>query len=46
VALAVAQDGETISREHDTGLGGHGIGNMVSFAYEALKLLEEVISGR
>ncbi|KAK5114170.1 hypothetical protein LTR62_002740 [Meristemomyces frigidus] len=45
VALAVDCERGTFTRELDTGLGGHRVGNMVQFAVEALTLLREVILG-
>ena len=45
VALAVATDKETSTKEAETGLGGDREGNMIAFAVEGLKLLREVIKG-
>jgi len=45
VALAVASEKGTVSRELDTGLAGDRQGNMVAFACEALKLLDSYIKG-
>lgn len=45
VALAVASEKGTFTRELSTGLGGDREANMVQFALEALKLLKEVIKG-
>jgi len=44
VALAVARDGETVTREIETGSSDRE-SNMVRFATEALKLLRDVIKG-
>lgn len=44
VALAVACDRGTFTREVKTGLGGDRVANMVQFAIEALKLLKDVIT--
>lgn len=43
VALAVACERGTFTREVKTGLGGDRVANMVQFAIEALKLLKDVI---
>lgn len=43
MALAVVSEKGTLSRDLDTGLGGDRAGNMVAFAVEALKLVEEFI---
>lgn len=43
VALAVVSETGSLSRDLDTGLGGDRAGNMVAFATEALKLVEEFI---
>lgn len=43
VALAVATEKGTTTREADTGLGGDRKENMVAFAIEGLKLLRDVI---
>lgn len=43
VALAVVGDKGTLSRDLNTGLGGDRSANMVAFAVEALKLVEEYI---
>ena len=45
VALAVATEKETSTKEVETGLGGDREGNMVTFAVESLKLLKDVIKG-
>ncbi|CAD6578151.1 MAG: hypothetical protein ASARMPRED_008554 [Alectoria sarmentosa] len=45
VALAVATQQGTSTKEADTGLGGDRKGNMVAFAVEGLKLLRDVIKG-
>ena len=45
VALAVATEKETYTKEMETGLGGDREGNMVAFAVESLKLLKDVIKG-
>ena len=45
VALAVATEKETSTKEAETGLGGDREGNMVAFALEGLKLLRDVIKG-
>ena len=45
VALAVATEKETSTKEAETGLGGDREGNMVAFAVEGLKLLKDVIKG-
>jgi hypothetical protein len=45
VALAVATDRGTFTRELSTGLGGDREKNMVAFAVEALKLLRDVVKG-
>ncbi|KUI55828.1 CinA-like protein [Cytospora mali] len=44
VALAVVGDNGTLSRDLNTGLGGDRPANMVAFAVEALKLVEEFIA--
>ncbi|KAF2268490.1 putative competence/damage-inducible CinA family protein [Lojkania enalia] len=46
VALAVASEKGTVTREVDTELGGNREANMVRFAEEALKLLRDVIKSR
>lgn len=46
VALAIASEGGTVSRELDTGLGGDRTGNMVQFAWEALALVKEEVNAR
>lgn len=43
VALAVVSENGSLKRDLDTGLGGDRAGNMVAFATEALKLVEEFI---
>ncbi|KAF1979668.1 putative competence/damage-inducible CinA family protein [Bimuria novae-zelandiae CBS 107.79] len=45
VALAVAGEKGTETRELSTGLGGDREANMVKFAVEALKLVRDVIKG-
>lgn len=45
VALAVATEKGTFTRELSTGLGGDREANMVQFAVEALSLLKDVIKG-
>lgn len=45
VALAVATEGGTVTKEVDTGLGADREANMVQFAVEALGLLREVLKG-
>ncbi|KAL9133815.1 MAG: hypothetical protein Q9175_005005 [Cornicularia normoerica] len=45
VALAVATEKDTSTKEAETGLGGDREGNMVAFAVEGLKLLRDVIKG-
>lgn len=45
VALAVATEQGTYTREVETGLGGEREKNMVAFAAEALKLLRDVLKG-
>jgi hypothetical protein len=45
VALAVATERGTFSKELSTGLGGDREGNMIAFAVEALTLLRDVIKG-
>ncbi|KAF2687882.1 competence/damage-inducible protein-like protein cinA [Lentithecium fluviatile CBS 122367] len=45
VALAVASENRTVTREVETGLGGNREGNMVRFAVEGLKLVRDVIKG-
>ena len=45
VALAVATEKGTSTKEAETGLGGDREGNMVAFAVEGLKLLRDVIKG-
>ena len=45
VALAVATERETFTKEAETGLGGDREENMVAFAVEGLKLLRDVIKG-
>lgn len=44
VALAVVSDNGTLSRDLNTGLGSDRSANMVAFAVEALKLVEEFIT--
>lgn len=43
VALAVVGENETLTKDLDTGLGDRSA-NMVTFAVEALKLVEELIN--
>ena len=45
VALAVASESGTVSREVETGLGQDRQGNMIAFATEALKLVGSTIKG-
>lgn len=45
VALAVATEQGTYTREVETGCGGEREKNMVAFAAEALKLLRDVMKG-
>ncbi|MCJ1236224.1 hypothetical protein MMC14_004202 [Varicellaria rhodocarpa] len=45
VALAVATEQGTYTREAETGLGGDRQKNMVAFALEGLKLLRDVLKG-
>ena len=45
VALAIATEKDTSTKEAETGLGGDREGNMVAFAVEGLKLLRDVIKG-
>jgi nicotinamide mononucleotide (NMN) deamidase PncC len=45
VALAVASEKGTITREIETGLGGNREANMVRFAVEGLKLVRDAIKG-
>lgn len=45
MALAVAGEEGTITREVETGLGGDREANMVTFAVEALSLLRDVLRG-
>ena len=45
MALAVATDKGTATREVDTGLGGDREANMVAFAAEGLRLLRDIIKG-
>lgn len=45
VALAVASEKGTVTREVETGLGGDREANMVRFAVEGLKLVRDVIKG-
>ncbi|ROW14173.1 hypothetical protein VPNG_04296 [Cytospora leucostoma] len=44
VALAVVSERGTLARDLNTGLGGDRSANMVAFAVEALKLVEEYIT--
>lgn len=43
VALAVVSESETLTKDLNTGLGDRSA-NMVAFAVEALKLVEELIN--
>ena len=45
MALAVATDKGTATKEVETGLGGDREANMVTFAAEGLRLLKDVIKG-
>lgn len=45
MAVAVATEQGTYTREVETGLGGDREKNMVAFAAEALKLLRDVLRG-
>ncbi len=45
VALAVATENGTSTKETETGLAGDRERNMVAFAVEGLKLLRDVIKG-
>lgn len=45
VALAVATEQGTHTKEVETGLGGDREENMIAFSVEALKLLKEVMKG-
>ena len=45
MALAVATDKGTATKEVETGLGGDREANMVAFAAEGLRLLKDVIKG-
>lgn len=45
VALAVAGDKGTASKDLDTGCGTDRQANMVAFAVEALKLVKDYING-
>lgn len=45
VALAVACDEGTFTRELSTGLGGDREKNMIAFAVEAVRLLRDVMKG-
>lgn len=45
VALAVATEKGTYTRELSTGLGGDREKNMIAFAVEALTLLRDVMKG-
>jgi hypothetical protein len=40
----VVGDNETLTRDLNTGLGGDRPANMVAFAVEALKLVEELVN--
>lgn len=44
LALAVVSENGSLKRDLDTGLGGDRTRNMVAFATEALKLVEEFIT--
>lgn len=43
VALAVVREGESFTREVETGLGGDREANMVAFAVEALRFVRDVL---
>jgi len=45
VALAVATEKQTYTKELSTGLGGDREANMIAFAVESLVLLREVLKG-
>ena len=45
VAVAVATEKGTYTREVETGLGGDREGNMIQFAVEGLTLLRDVLKG-
>lgn len=45
VALAVVGDNGILTKDLNTGLGGDRSANMVAFAVEALKLVEDFIKG-
>jgi len=45
VALAVASESGTSSKDLDTGCGTDRQANMVAFAVEALKFVKEVMNG-
>ena len=45
VALAVATESGTHTKEIETGLGGDREKNMIAFSVEALTLLKDVIKG-
>ena len=45
VALAVATESGTYTRELSTGLGGDREGNMIEFAAEGLGFLRDVVKG-
>ena len=44
VALAAVSDTETLAKDLNTGLAGERPANMVAFALEALRLVEELIN--
>jgi hypothetical protein len=46
LAIAVASEKGTFTREMTTGLGGDREANMVQFTVEALKLLKDVMEGK
>ena len=46
VALAIATENETYTKEVETGLGGDREKNMIAFSVEALTALKEVIKGK
>ena len=46
MAIAVSGGQGTVTKEVETGLGSDREANMVAFAVEALKLLEDVMQGK
>lgn len=46
VALAVATEGRTVSKEIDTGYGPERQANMLAFAVSALTLAKDVIANK